>query len=383
MNRAPVALFALLCTLASSMVAAGVASDRPMTAGKPAVGNNQQSELKTISYSGSVKENWLTEPNWQAIDIERAVALPTKKMPTRIPEKVKPVAAIIITIEQAPAPAAKMVAKPAAAKPVAVQQPAKAPAAKPVAAQKPVVAAKPAAQKAVAVKPAVKPEQAVDAVMTVVSKLLAAAKTAPIQPRVSSSFSSTYMPTKQARGVLSNDRVSIADLHLWKPSIATSNGTVVALPIAEIAKTTESTSMVTIGSGRLQIAYGSLNMIKVGGNSFTPSPYIADNAASILLNRGISTTSTSDTAKIPSRSGSFSVWSWTGTELNRLHGGLMQTIDRLGEQLSRQMNRAATIYLGRIQAYTSAQWIPAFGTGSAQTIKSAQLNTNGKPSVTK
>lgn len=376
MNRAPVALFALLCTLASSMVAAGVASDRPQMAAKPAALKIHQSELKTISYSASAQENWLTGPNWQAIDVERAVALPTKKIPTRIPEKVKPVAAIIITIEQAPAPAPKTVAKPAA-KPVVPAKPN---------AAKPVVAAKPVAPKTVVAKPAVKTEHSVDAVMAVVTKLLAAAKTAPIQPRVSSSFSSVYVPTKEPRGVLSNNRISIADLHLWQPAIAITNGAVTALPVEEIKKTPENTTndsnMVTLGDGKLQIAYGSLNMIRVGGSSFTPSPFIADNASSILVNRVGSSTPAVKTVKTQSRSSSFSVWTWTGVEFNRLQAGLIRTIDGLGRQFNSQINRAATIYIGRIQAYTSAQWFPVFGSGKP-TIKSAQLKTSDKPSLTK
>lgn len=375
MNRAPVALFALLCTLASSMVAVGVASDRPATVGNCVTRNVEHSELKTISYSGSPADKWLIEPNWQAIDVERAVALPTRKIPTRIPEKVKPVAAIIITIEQAPAAAQKVATKPAAAKPIAAK-----PAAKPVAA-KPTVA-----QKAVAANNAAKTEQAVKAVMSVVSKMSVAAKNAPIQPRITASFSTTYVPTKDVRDVLSTNRISIADLHLTKPAVATTNGSVTALPINNIAASNPNSSMVTVGGGKLQIAYGSLSLIKVGGNSFIPTPFIADDATSILLNKAGTSSATKSGAKTAAKpqngSTGFSVWSWTGGELARLQHGLLRTFDRLGKQFSRQVNEAATIYIGQIRGFDSAQWIPLFD-GEKGTIKSAQLKTGGKPSVTK
>lgn len=397
MNRAPVALFALLCTLASSMVAAGVASDRPTTVGNRVMRNKQPSELKTISYSASAQEKWLTEPNWQAIDLERAVALPTKKIPTRIPEKVKPVAAIIITIEQAPAAAVKTsapaktsaasIAKPIAKQPTAAAATAaKTVAAKPAApknvaaaaakpAAKPIAVAKPAGQKTSVVNNSAKTEKAVAAVLSVVDKMVAASKTAPIQPRVSSAFSSTYMPTKEVRGVLTTDRITVGDLHLCNPGVATTSGKLIALPIAELAASTPDVSMVDLSGSKLQIAYGSLSMLKVGDAGFVPTPFIAEDATSILINHGVSTSS--KRAATVKRSEGFSIWGWTGSKLSRLHDDVIRTIDIVGRQLNRRVNDAATFYIGRIRSYNSADWVPM------SIFAGGPIKTAEKPTLTK
>ncbi|MCE9604475.1 MAG: hypothetical protein K8U03_06160 [Planctomycetia bacterium] len=358
MNRAPVALFALLCTLASSMVAAGVASDRPAGPSKSAHRFAERSGVKPASFASSPQEKWLTETSRKAIDIHRNIALPTKKLPVRIPEKVKPVAAIIITIEQPQAVVAKPVTKPAAQ--VKIEKPATITAA----AKQPTKTATASLAQAAAVN--------VENLKKQFTLPAIALKAAPVQPRVTSLVKTTYAPKSTLGSVLPSNKISLADLHLSNRAVATTTGSIIVLPIEKLAAATApmatTNNKITLSGGKLQMAYGSLNLISVAGSSWTPSPYITENGAGILP-KFVSTT------KLVARNTTLQS---TTKNLGTLHPAVIRTssdVAELGRQLNRLIAQYRTIYLPK--------WVPFHhADGNAPAIKSAQLK-NGERSAVK
>ena len=399
MNRAPVALFALLCTLASSMVAAGVADDRhsksvslktPATAGIP---------LKTISFVGSSKEKWLTASDWQAIDIRRAVAMPSSKLPfddraVKAPTANQHVSAIIITIQQAPA------AKVAETKDSAAK---KAPAAKVVASKSVEKEPKSAltAPKAVAGKQVAKPAAApkfdlktsvakVTAVAAEANKKLAqvpnAPKVAAVQPRVTSKVSVTYSAKYQPTNLLGSRRITISDLHFYVPTTTINTGLKLPSFAPQQSVAARPTKIILNGE---KLKFDVKPYASIAGTSFIATPYIANDAASILISKVPAATKTIPAATKPSTKAA-TVPSVKKSAQWSTAGGVIATITKLqtlfaraygnaAQQLGVQFNNVAGYSLSRLRDFSAE--VASFD--KPQTIKSAQLKSGDKSGIKK
>ena len=411
MNRAPVALFALLCTLASSMVAAGVADDRysksinlrtPALAGIP---------LKTVSFSGSSKEKWLTSTDWQAIDIRRAVTMPSSKLPTdersvKAPAVNQHVSAIIITIQQAPAAKA-----PVAKTPVAKVVETKASTVKNVHAAK-VVASKPVekepksaltAPKAVAAskqvaKPAVAPKFDLKTSVAKVTAVAAAAnnklakapiatKVAAVQPRVTSKVSMAYAAKYQPTNLLGSRTITLADLHFYVPTTTINTG--LKLPsLAAQQQVAGRPTKITLQGEKLK--FDVKPFASITGTSFIATPYIANDAASILVSKvsaptksaPAATKASTKAATVPSLKKS-AQWSTVGgaiTTITKLQSLFVQAYGNAARQVGLQFNQVAGHSLSRLRSYSVEV---ASLNNTSKTIKSAQLKAGPKSGIKK
>jgi hypothetical protein len=406
MNRAPVALFALLCTLASSMVAAGVADDRysksinlrtPALAGIP---------LKTVSFVGSSKEKWLTSTDWQAIDIRRAVTMPSSKLPTdersvKAPAVNQHVSAIIITIQQAPAtktPVAKVVETKASA--VKNVPAAKVVASKPVekepksalTAPKAVAASKQVTKPAVAPKFDLKSSVAkVTAVAAEADKKLAkapiATKVAAVQPRVTSKVSVTYAAKYQPTNLLGSRTITLADLHFYVPTTIINTG--LKLPsLAAQQQVAGRPTKITLQGEKLK--FDVKPFASITGTSFIATPYIANDAASILVSKvsaptksaPAATKASTKAATVPSLKKS-AQWSTVGgaiTTITKLQSLFVQAYGNAARQVGLQFNQVAGHSLSRLRSYSVEV---ASLNNTSKTIKSAQLKAGQKSGIKK
>lgn len=374
MNRAPVALFALLCTLASSMVAAGVAGDRPTTVAKSSHHVSPKLDARTVSFVGSSQDKWLTESGWQAIDIQRAVALPSKKLPVRIPEKVNPVAAVIITIEQPQVPATKPVAQtPVAKKSVAV---------KPAA----IVTAPKQTTKAAVSKPVV-----VKAPAAAVAKVAAQPQTAAVLPRVTSLVKATYTIRAPYASVLYSSRNTVADLQFPSAASIKTSGSLSMPQIVTVPKpTVHHSNQIIIAGEKLKFAAGSFKHPTVGGRLFIASPFIAEDATSILGKSNLGTTGSYrpiaiTTAKAAVKPIAIKAGTgWSVSEVANFHATVVRTSGNWADILGHGLNTFTTNYVSQVRSAINIDWTPYNNAlKSNPTIKSAQLKTGTTSAVKK
>lgn len=371
------------------MVAAGVADDRysksinlrtPALAGIP---------LKTVSFVGSSKEKWLTSTDWQAIDIRRAVTMPSSKLPTdersvKAPAVNQHVSAIIITIQQAPAakaPAAKVVSKPVEKEPKSA-----------LTAPKVVVASKQVAKPAVAPKFDLKTSVAkVTAVAAEANKKLAkspiATKVAAVQPRVTSKVSVSYAAKYQPTNLLGSRTITLADLHFYVPTTTINTG--LKLPsLAAQQQVAGRPTKITLQGEKLK--FDVKQFASITGTSFIATPYIANDAASILVSKvpaptksaPAATKASTKAATVPSLRKS-AQWSTVGgaiTTITKLQSLFVQAYGNAARQVGLQFNQVAGHSLSRLRSYSVEV---ASLNNTSKTIKSAQLKTGEKSGIKK